>query len=465
MQELNKATKGTPEYEEWLRKYREKRGLKAKPSELKRMLSVDAEKAVENENTIFTDETRKILQKRNEPQQTLKSTSVNITADQIKLNKEASKSFDDAKVDPTLLKAEKSPVFANLFGHYPVEPISYKDRLVTTPVEQIDVALAEELDEIPDSVWESDEYVATEKVDGVRATVICTPEATRITARRQKGVTKPSTDYTNNLPHLRDIGLYAILGDTVLDSEAAASNPVEVKPGEMGDRLSSVMSIVGIEKDLNQCVERMNKFGRVLLFCFDIQRFEGKDLRNLPYSERMQYLNIAMDRISKVTSDIKKVAMQKEGESKKEFFNRIVSTDGEGLVLANKNASYKAFDRKARIKAKRTLEYTLQVMDVLEGIGRNKGKAGSFIMGANINGELIPVSQLNVGSDELRENAWKNKNDYIGKFVEVKAMQWSPKGSLRHARWKTPGIFRDEKTEPDDLTEIRTAILSKRIKK
>ena len=116
---------------------------------------------------------------------------------------------------------------------------------------------------------------------------------------------------------------------------------------------------------------------------------------------------------------------------------------------------------------KRQLEVTLQVMGIEEGKGRNSGKAGAFIMGAYINGVLTPISNLNVGDDSLRKDAWENQESYIGSLVEVVAMQLTPGSGkeglprLRHARWKTPGQFRTDKSTPDNLTDI-VEILKKR---
>lgn len=390
-------------------------------------------------------------------------------AQDIRVAKQTQSAMAGVKVDGELLKATRQPVFANMFGHYPVEPLQFRERTITSDYEQVDVALANEPDEITEDIWEDESWIATEKVDGCRCTLICTPEATRCTARRQQGVTKAPTDYTNNLPHIRDLDLYAILGDTVIDSESVASNPIEIAPGKFGDSLASTMSILGQEKDLSICVERMNKYGPLVNFCFDIQRFEGKDLRGLPYVERMKYLDEALDRIQKAygTTYIKKVAVQKEGESKKDFFLRVVGNSGEGCVLAKADGTYKAFDRKNRLKAKRQLELTLEIMEVLEGVGRNAGSAGSFVMGARVNGQLVPIANLNVGSDELRKEAWENKVAFIGKCVEVKSMQMTLGSGkdgmprLRHARWKTPGLLRTDKNVPDDLSET-VAIMRKR---
>ena len=451
MKELLKAKKGTPEYEEWLRKFREKRGHKP-----------ETEAASILRSHIKKEEGKKDQQLAIDFLSDVKN-SFGETEDERIV---AQNPLVQAAFTQDFLKAEQSPVFANLFGHYPVEPLVYKDREVTSPVEQIDVALANEPDFISDEIWNSPDWIATEKVDGCRGTMICTPEATRFLARRQQYSEKPSTDYTNNVPHLRDLNLYEILGDTVIDTELVASNPLETVPGKKGDSLASTITVLKQTKNRQIAIDKMNEGGPVLSFAFDIQRFQGKDIRNLPYSERMKYLDNAMALIGQKTDMIKQVARQKDGETKQEFFRRVTADNGEGLVLAKADHPYIPFDRTGRLKAKRQVETTLQIMGVEEGKGRNANTAGNFIMGAVINGTLTPIASLNVGSDELRKEAWENKDKFMGKLVEVKAMQFTTpkKGELpklRHPRWKTPGEFRDDKTSPDDLSDTIATLLSR----
>lgn len=498
---LSKAKKGTPEYDEWLRKYQEKRRKKLQEKEepkqqrktqsfsdtLKEMVSSHAAPTQQDLFAQEMPETQKEVQSNKqslfdkyetEKNPPLKSTSARVETATTKQDSRAiqqkNQVLTSAESSPELLKATTTPVFAKLFGHYPVEPIKFSNRQVTSPVEEVDVTLAEEPDEVTQEMLDDPNLIATEKCDGVRCTVICTPEATRLTGRRQRANVgkKPPVDYTNNLPHLRDTDLYAILGDTILDTEAVASNPIETAPGKFGDSLASTMAIVGLDKDKERCIERMNTYGPVLSMAFDIQRYQGHDLRALPYIERMKYLDEAMKKIHDAYGNtyFKRVNSQRPDETKKEFFNRVTTIGGEGLVLAKADHPYKAFDRSGRIKYKRRVELTLQVMSIEEGVGRNKGKAGAFVMGAYINGILTPVANLNVGADDLREDVWKNKDKYLGKSIETTAMQWTlgsgkngqPK--LRHARWKTPGMFRDDKATPDDVSRTIEFLKQKRSK-
>lgn len=64
-----------------------------------------------------------------------------------------------------------------------------------------------------------------------------------------------------------------------------------------------------------------------------------------------------------------------------------------------------------------------------------KGLIGGFELGAYYNDKLISVGKVANLTDELREDATKNPNDYLGTVVEVNAMSVdSERNSLRHAK-------------------------------
>jgi len=444
--------KGTPEYSEWLRKFRLKR--RKKPEKITKKVSSISE--------IIIEKPQKVSEK---------------VKDFIEQKKEKEEYHSHGIIAERLLN-DKTALAVDLFGKYPIIPIA-SSRVIETKPEIIDVQLAEEPDEeVSDEIWNSTEYVGSEKVDGARATIRFDKDINRITARRKKPTTEEAknpekqklpSDYTNHIPHIRDLDVWDELGDTVLDTEAVASNPVMIgfnkktNEEEWGDSLSSTMSILSPRMDPGEAIKKQNLYGRIIHKAFDIQRYKGKDIRDLPWEDRQKILDHVITILAKHTDDIKKVAIQKENESKLDFYNRVADAEGEGIVLAKRNAPYKAFSRNNLIKAKRNLEYTLQILDVLEGTGRNKGKAGSFVMGAIINGKLTPIVNLNVGSDDLRNSVWADPEKYVGKQIEVKAMQWTPTGNaLRHARWKTPSMFREDKDTPDNVSSIVNKIRARR---
>jgi len=92
-----------------------------------------------------------------------------------------------------------------------------------------------------------------------------------------------------------------------------------------------------------------------------------------------------------------------------------VDNDWEGLML-NKDSVYKCKRTTDLIKIKRFYTMDLKVIAVEEGTGRLSGTLGALVV--NYKGNTV-----NVGSgfdDETRSKIWKNKEDIIGKIIEVK---------------------------------------------
>ena len=94
------------------------------------------------------------------------------------------------------------------------------------------------------------------------------------------------------------------------------------------------------------------------------------------------------------------------------------------------------------LKSKPVIEVSLEVINYEEGTGRNKGKLGAVIAQGEDNGKFF---KLNIGSgftDQQREEFWINREDLIGKIIEIKAdsiskSQDNDNWSLRFPRFKT----------------------------
>ena len=89
--------------------------------------------------------------------------------------------------------------------------------------------------------------------------------------------------------------------------------------------------------------------------------------------------------------------------------------DMEGIIL-NLDSPYECKRTKSLIKVKKFYTADLEVIDVIEGEGRLQGTLGALVV--NYKG-----NKVNVGSgfdDITRLDIWTNKNEYIGKIVEVK---------------------------------------------
>ena len=120
----------------------------------------------------------------------------------------------------------------------------------------------------------------------------------------------------------------------------------------------------------------------------------------------------------KKLQNIEIVTMVYEGTDQSQIMKWLdyaVEQGWEGLML-NKDALYKCKRTTDLIKIKRFYSMDLPVIKVLEGDGRLKGTLGALVVKYKDN-------TVNVGSgfdDETRTKFWKDRDNLIGRVVEVK---------------------------------------------
>ena len=137
------------------------------------------------------------------------------------------------------------------------------------------------------------------------------------------------------------------------------------------------------------------------------------------YSKRKQQLLYYNAEIKvKGLNNIEIVPMLYEGTDRSEIMKCLdfsTEQDWEGIML-NKNTPYECKRTTNLIKVKKFFSADLEVVDVLEGEGRLKGTLGALVVKYKNN-------TVNVGSgydDETRKYIWDNREDMIGKIIEVK---------------------------------------------
>jgi DNA ligase-1 len=133
-----------------------------------------------------------------------------------------------------------------------------------------------------------------------------------------------------------------------------------------------------------------------------------------------------------------------EGQDRFVALNKAAVDGGyEGVMIKDVNAPYECKRTHAWLKAKPFIEVTLEVKEIEEGTGRNKGRLGAFVCEGVDDDRQITV---NVGSgftDANRDDFWNSRNSIIGNLIEVRAdaITQNQDGtySLRFPRFK---IFR-----------------------
>ena len=137
------------------------------------------------------------------------------------------------------------------------------------------------------------------------------------------------------------------------------------------------------------------------------------------YSERLlKYLLPLKNKITVGFENISVVPMFYNGYNHAEVWHWLdyaENNDMEGIII-NLNTPYECKRSKNLIKVKKFYTYDLEVIGVEEGDGRNKETLGALVVKYKNN-------TVNVGSgfsDEERKTFWENREDIIGRIIEVK---------------------------------------------
>lgn len=139
----------------------------------------------------------------------------------------------------------------------------------------------------------------------------------------------------------------------------------------------------------------------------------GKSI--LTYKKRREILN-ALRQYQ--TENIEIVNMFYEGTDQSQIWKWLdycEENDLEGCML-NLDTPYECKRTKNLVKIKKFFDLDLQIIDVEEGTGRNKGRLGAFVV--DYLGNRVKVG---TGfTDEERDLFWSNKGEYIGRVITIK---------------------------------------------
>jgi DNA ligase-1 len=131
-----------------------------------------------------------------------------------------------------------------------------------------------------------------------------------------------------------------------------------------------------------------------------------------------------------------------KGEARFVELNKAAVDGGyEGVMIKDVDAPYECKRTHAWLKAKPFIEVTLEVVDVEEGTGRNKGRLGALVCAGEDDGRMVQVNCGSGFSDANRDDFWNSRSSLIGQLVEVRAdaLTQNQDGtySLRFPRFKT----------------------------
>ena len=151
-----------------------------------------------------------------------------------------------------------------------------------------------------------------------------------------------------------------------------------------------------------------------------LENFDKMEDYDMPVEQRKRELRDRLAKVQDKCPHLKEVKFIYEGEFDntrvQELLKQVVSLKQEGLMI-NVHGSKYEFDRsKNMLKVKQMYPVDLRVVDVLEGSGANKGKAGALL----VNYKGYPLKVGSGLTKELREKFWEDKDSIIGKIVTIK---------------------------------------------
>ena len=267
-----------------------------------------------------------------------------------------------------------------------------------------------------------DNYVAQEKLDGMRAVVHIYKYGLRIFSR-SAGVDDPTRplEKTSALPHLAALKFPGMEG-TILDCEILAS-------GLDSAQLSGTIHKNEVNND-NQLVK---------LYVFDILRFIGKDLTQKTLHERLGFLLTAKTRI--YSKHIIYLPYAYSTVEKEALYQSVLAKGGEGIMLKRLDADYVLGGRPANnwYKFKKSAMFDCIVMGFTKGKGKYNTRIGAIIFGQYINTpkgwKLKPLGQASGMTDAQRNEFSSYPEKYIGKAVSIKGMERLKSGAIRHPQF------------------------------
>ena len=177
-----------------------------------------------------------------------------------------------------------------------------------------------------------------------------------------------------------------------------------------------------------KAIQIQHQRGPVEFYAWDIARFKGRDVSQMPYGQRGELYQNVIAEIRLFNRHLHVVPTMPEGGDPVEFYRAIIHDArglpwSEGVVVKYRDA----VDEWFKVKANDTLD--VKVVRYIEGTGKFAGSLGALVVEGptGINSE-IGSFQL---TDEQRQWIWKHRDVLTGQIAEVRALTVNKSGAIR----------------------------------
>lgn len=329
----------------------------------------------------------------------------------------------------------------------------------------------------------SGNYIGSRKMDGAWAMIIRDNDGNFHLRSRTESVNGGYADKAEWIPHICK-ALNSVPNGTVLLGEIYFPN------NEGSRKITSVLNCLK-----EKCLDRQKNGEYLHFYIFDVLAYKGKNIMNEPFEVRINtFLNYEL--LDVIKTNYTEIADYKEGQELWNLYGDVIASGGEGIVITKKSASYAPGKRTARmtLKMKKELQNTIDAfvdgkfkeptkfysgkeieswpywINEKTGEKFNKNMYGAYINGEPVtpvtkpyfnnwasaislsvmkDGEPIHIAWISGITDEVKAGIISNPKDWIGKVVELTAMEVEHidgEYSLRHGkieRWRDDKAVKD----------------------
>lgn len=306
-------------------------------------------------------------------------------------------------------------------------------------------------------LWSSKDWIAEEKVDGVRMAILwdASEKKFHFYSRNNSVTDYLPQDYSDTVLVMSDGFDYPY--NFVLDAEVISTNPETETNIKCLTQLQSTAALLNLNADDSKRIQKKNPLKFIIFDCL----YDKESMIDCKWIARHDHASKLASMLKKkgFSCDINPVVenTDKYPEAKRDFYERIISRNGEGVVLKNKNAVYHATSSRTIdcVKVKRSTADTLTkdldafVTDYVVGKDdtRNQNMVVGFVFsvvlekqdGSTINHPIAVCSNV---SDFVKEDATLIGDDgsvklnpsYYGRVATIQGQNVSARSlRLTHA--------------------------------
>lgn len=210
-------------------------------------------------------------------------------------------------------------------------------------------------------VWDSNDWIAEEKIDGCRMLIVYDSNESKFHffSRNNSISDYLPQDYTDTIYVTAEDFKYT--DSFVLDCEVISTNPEAETNIRCLTQLQSTAAILALNPEDSIQVQKRSPLKFIVFDCL----FDKDRIIDTPWTNRHNHATKLANILKNAgfCCDINPVVenTDKYPDAKRDFFDRIVSNNGEGVVLKNRNAVYHATSSRTIdcVKVKRSTADTL----------------------------------------------------------------------------------------------------------